>query len=256
MVVDVRKTKSAKAADIFLQIKPRKRLRSPLDVAGPGARTSNWMPEQVQHETGQPLAVWQDLMDRMKAAKFGVDLLRHGADDDTRQACQQRSPAGADARHEPVHAVRLQAESRTRQRHRCRQRRHLADRLSVRRESGPRLSAVQSGRVHGVRRAWPRRSRCGADRRQRSDGQLQPTGSRAPASRFPTSRWTPRKRRPRGMPTVAFTVATYGINVPGTVYRMDDVPIPLRPAFESPHPSDFDDPEGIEARVRSQGSSM
>jgi hypothetical protein len=29
-------------------------------------------------------------------------------------------------------------------------------------------------------------------------------------------------------------VATYGINVPGTVYRMDDVPIPLRPAFESP----------------------
>ena len=40
--------------------------------------------------------------------------------------------------------------------------------------------------------------------------------------------------------TVAFTVATYGINTGGTVYRMDDVPIPLRPAFDSPHPSDFD----------------
>ena len=49
---------------------------------------------------------------------------------------------------------------------------------------------------------------------------------------------------------VAFTVATYGINVPGTVYRMDDVPIPLRPAFESPHPSDFDILSGIERRVR------
>ena len=49
---------------------------------------------------------------------------------------------------------------------------------------------------------------------------------------------------------VAFTVATYGINVPGTVYRMDDVPIPLRPAFESPHPSDLQILEGIEKRVK------
>ncbi|MCH5375864.1 MAG: hypothetical protein JJ992_17985, partial [Planctomycetes bacterium] len=49
---------------------------------------------------------------------------------------------------------------------------------------------------------------------------------------------------------VAFNVATYGINVPGTVYRMDDVPIPLRPAFDSPHPSDYEVLSGIEQRVR------
>jgi formylmethanofuran dehydrogenase subunit B len=49
---------------------------------------------------------------------------------------------------------------------------------------------------------------------------------------------------------VAFTVATYGINVPGTVYRMDDVPIPLRPAFDSPFPSDFEILTGIEKRVK------
>ena len=49
---------------------------------------------------------------------------------------------------------------------------------------------------------------------------------------------------------VAFTVATYGINVPGTVYRMDDVPIPLRPAFKSPHPSDYDLLVAIEKQVR------
>ena len=49
---------------------------------------------------------------------------------------------------------------------------------------------------------------------------------------------------------MAFNVATYGINVPGTVYRMDDVPIQLRPAFDSPHPSDFDVLKGIERRVR------
>ena len=52
---------------------------------------------------------------------------------------------------------------------------------------------------------------------------------------------------------VAFTVAAYGINVPGTVYRMDDVPIALRPAFPSPHPSDFEILQGIEKRVRQNG---
>ena len=50
--------------------------------------------------------------------------------------------------------------------------------------------------------------------------------------------------------TVAFTVATYGINTGGTVYRMDDVPIPLRPAFASPHPSDYDVLTAIEERVK------
>lgn len=48
---------------------------------------------------------------------------------------------------------------------------------------------------------------------------------------------------------VSFSVATYGINVPGTVYRMDDVPIPLRPAFDSPLPSDLEVLQGIEREV-------
>ena len=49
---------------------------------------------------------------------------------------------------------------------------------------------------------------------------------------------------------VAFTTATYGINTAGTVYRMDDVPIPLRPAFESPYPSDEEVLRRIERRIR------
>ena len=49
---------------------------------------------------------------------------------------------------------------------------------------------------------------------------------------------------------VAFTVATYGINTGGTVYRMDDVPIPLRPACDSPHPSDQEVLKNIERRVK------
>ena len=60
---------------------------------------------------------------------------------------------------------------------------------------------------------------------------------------------------PKETPTVrgaavSFTTATYGINTAGTVYRMDDVPIPLRPAFESPYWSDYDVLKGIERRLR------
>ena len=50
--------------------------------------------------------------------------------------------------------------------------------------------------------------------------------------------------------TVAICTATYGINTPGTVYRMDDVPIPLRPAFESPFPGDEEVLKAVEKRIR------
>ena len=49
---------------------------------------------------------------------------------------------------------------------------------------------------------------------------------------------------------VAFTTSTYGINTPGTVYRMDDVPIELRPAFDSPYPSDETILTAIKVRLR------
>jgi formylmethanofuran dehydrogenase subunit B len=50
--------------------------------------------------------------------------------------------------------------------------------------------------------------------------------------------------------TVAFAVAKCGVHTGGTVYRFDDVPIPLRPAFPSTRPSDYDVLSGIERRVR------
>jgi formylmethanofuran dehydrogenase subunit B len=38
--------------------------------------------------------------------------------------------------------------------------------------------------------------------------------------------------------TVQFTTAVYGIHAPGTAYRMDEVPIPLRRLVAAPYPSD------------------
>ena len=48
----------------------------------------------------------------------------------------------------------------------------------------------------------------------------------------------PKETETSRLARVAFTTAAYGINTSGTVYRMDDVPITLRPAFDSPYPSD------------------
>jgi formylmethanofuran dehydrogenase subunit B len=39
-------------------------------------------------------------------------------------------------------------------------------------------------------------------------------------------------------PTVQFTTAVYGIHAPGTAYRMDEVPIPLRRLLASPYRTD------------------
>ncbi|HJT78450.1 MAG TPA: formylmethanofuran dehydrogenase subunit B, partial [Gemmataceae bacterium] len=39
-------------------------------------------------------------------------------------------------------------------------------------------------------------------------------------------------------PTVRFTTAVYGVHEPGTAYRMDEVPIPLRAVLPTDYPTD------------------
>jgi formylmethanofuran dehydrogenase subunit B len=50
-------------------------------------------------------------------------------------------------------------------------------------------------------------------------------------------------------PTVRFTTAVYGVHRPGTAYRMDGVPIPLRAFLPSVYPTDADVLQSIEMRV-------
>src|SRR5262249_18428928 len=49
--------------------------------------------------------------------------------------------------------------------------------------------------------------------------------------------------------TVRFTTAVYGVHRRGTVYRMDGVPIPLRPFLPTEYPTDADVLMGIESLV-------
>lgn len=53
-------------------------------------------------------------------------------------------------------------------------------------------------------------------------------------------------------PTVHFTTATYGIHRHGTAYRMDEVPIRLRPVLESGLPTDGEVLRAIEVAVQNE----
>src|SRR5919204_1317926 len=65
VIVDVRRTKSAKAADIFIQIKPRQDFEA-LWTLRALAKGVELDAAEIEAETGVPLATWQALMDRMK----------------------------------------------------------------------------------------------------------------------------------------------------------------------------------------------
>jgi formylmethanofuran dehydrogenase subunit B len=51
-------------------------------------------------------------------------------------------------------------------------------------------------------------------------------------------------------PTVRFTTAVYGVHRPGTAYRMDEIPIPLRMLLPTEYPSDGEVLCQILAKVR------
>jgi formylmethanofuran dehydrogenase subunit B len=248
VIVDVRKTKSAKAADVFIQIKPRQDFEAlwTLRALAKGLEVD---PEQVERETGQPLSVWQDLMDRMKRARFGVIFFGMGL----------TMTRGKHANSEALLALTRDMNRYTR--FVCKPNRGHGNVTGA-----DNVVSWRTGYPFGVNlaRGYPRFNPgeyTAADvlARREADAALiiasdpmanfsQP--AREHLASIPYVALDPKETPTTRNAAVAFTVATYGINVPGTVYRMDDVPIPLRPAFESPFPSDLEILSGIERRVR------
>lgn len=248
VIVDVRRTKSAKAADLFIQIKPRKDFEAlwtlrallkgvPLDA------------EQVEQETGVSLEVWRDLCDRMKQARFGVIFFGMGL----------TMTRGKHANSEALLALTRDLNQFTR--FVCKPNRGHGNVTGA-----DNVVAWRTGFPFGVNLAkgYPRFNPgeyTAADVLARGEADAALIIASDPMANFseparrhlasiPYVALDPKETPTTRQATVAFCVATYGINVPGTVYRMDDVPIPLRPAFPSPHPSDYDILKGIERQVR------
>jgi formylmethanofuran dehydrogenase subunit B len=57
-------------------------------------------------------------------------------------------------------------------------------------------------------------------------------------ARVPTIVLDPKVTHTSRIARVHFTTAATGITAPGTVYRMDEIPLPLRPALKSPYATD------------------
>lgn len=248
VVVDVRKTKSANAADIFIPIKPRRDFEG-LWTLRALAKGIELDPKQTLEDTGVELAVWQDLMDRMKAAKFGVIFFGMGL----------TMTRGKHANSEALLALTRDMNDHTR--FVCKPNRGHGNVTGA-----DNVVAWRTGYPFGVNlaRGYPRFNPgeyTASDVLARGEADAAMIIASDPMANFneparqhlasiPYIAFDPKETPTTRHAEVAFTVATYGINVPGTVYRMDDVPIPLRPAFESPHPSDLQILEGIERRVK------
>lgn len=247
VLVDVRKTKSAAAADIFIPIKPRKDFEAlwALRAMVNGVRLDA---EPLEEETGIPMSIYEDLADRMKTCKFGVLFFGMGL---------------TMTRGKHINAEAALALARDLNKYTRFNAKPMRGHGNV--TGADNVVSWTTGYPFGVSlgRGFPRFNPgefTTVDTLTRREADAALIIAADPAANFPQ----PAREHLRSIPsivldpkasataqqaTVRFTTSTYGINTPGTVYRMDDVPIPLRPAFESPFPSDETVLKAIDRRL-------
>ena len=246
VLVDIRETKSAKAADVFLQIRPGKdfELITILRALVKGRQVG----DQQIAETGLSRETIEDLIHRMKTCKFGCMFFGMGLS--MTRGKHMNSAA----------VLQLAAEMNAYTKFVAMPMRGHGNVTGA-----DNVVTWQTGYPFGVNmsRGYPRFNPgeyTSSDTLARGEADAAMLIACDPMANFSQ----PARERLKSIPyialdpkdtpttrhaTVAFTTATYGINVPGTVYRMDDVPIFLRPAFPSSHPSDFEVLSAIQRRV-------
>jgi formylmethanofuran dehydrogenase subunit B len=247
VLIDVRKTKSAKAADIFLQLKPRSDFE--LAWALRGLAKGVEIDPNIEEKTGISLETLTDLMTRMKQAKFGVILFGMGL----------TMTRGKHLNSEAVLALARDMNKYTRW-----SAKPMRGHGNV--TGADNVVSWSTGYPFGVNmnRGYPRFNPgefTSSDVLARGEADAALIIASDPMSNFSQPArdhlksiksvvLDPKLSETAKVATVAFTTATYGINTAGTVYRMDDVPLPLRPAFESPYLSDYEILKAIETRIR------
>ncbi|MFW5940534.1 MAG: formylmethanofuran dehydrogenase subunit B [Chloroflexota bacterium] len=247
VMVDVRKTPSTRAADIFIQVKPR----SDFEVlwALRALLRGRSISPTIEEDTGVSLETLEDLVERMKNCRYGVLFFGMGLT----MTRGRHFNAGAllalttdlnDYTHFVAKPVRGHGNV----------------------TGADNVVTWQTGYPFAVNfaRGYPRfnpgefttvdllaRGEADAALIVASDpGANFPKAAIEHLHRIPTIVLDPKATYTTALARVAFTTATYGINTPGTVYRMDDVPIYLRPAFPSPYPSDQEVLTAIRHRIR------
>ena len=72
-------------------------------------------------------------------------------------------------------------------------------------------------------------------------------------ARIPTIVLDPHVTHTSRLAKVHITTAPAGIAAPGTAYRMDEIPLPLRPAIKSPYPTDEEIVRRINQAIADKG---
>lgn len=248
VVVDICRTKTAEQADLFLQIEPHKDFEA-LWTLRALAQGLELDAVNVEAQTGVPLADWQDLVDRMKRARYGVLLFGSGL------TTTRGRHLNCDA------LLALTSDLNAETRFVCRAMRGRgnvtgADNVLLWRTGYP----ISVNFARGYPRFNPGEYTASeALARREADAALivasDPLSQLSRAARerlsgIPYIAIDAKETATTRRATVAFRSATYGIHTGGTVYRMDDVSLPLRPALSSPLPGDVEILTGIESRVR------
>ncbi len=247
VLVDVRRTPSAAVADIFVQVKPRHDFEVlwALRALVKGRRVD----PSIEQVTGVPLATLQDLAARMKSCRFGVMLFGMGL-------------TMTRGRHFNSGALLALATDLNQYTHFVAK--PVRGHGNV--TGADNVVSWQTGFPFGVNlsRGYPRFNPgeyTTVDVLSRGEADAAMILAADPASNFPQPAidhlrripvivLDPKESHTSQLAKVAITTATYGISVGGTVYRMDDVPITLRPALASPYPSDESVLKRIKDRVR------
>ena len=235
VLVDIRETPSVKAADLFLQIRPGKDFEviTTIRALVKGQRVE---PRFVT-ETGLTVEQLQDLVDRMKAAKFGVLFFGMGLS--MTRGKHMNSAALLTLAAELNAYTKFVA---------------MPMRGHGNVTGGDVIMRWTTGYPFGVNlaRGYPRfnpgefstidllvRGDCDAALVLGADpGATMPQPAIDHLARIPTIVLDPKVTHTSRLAQVHFTTAATGISAPGTVYRMDEIPLPLRPALKSPYLTD------------------
>jgi formylmethanofuran dehydrogenase subunit B len=247
VLVDVRRTPSARAADIFIQVKPG----TDFEVlwALRALVRGGTVDPNIEEITGVSMATLEDLVERMKNCRYGVIFFGMGLT----MTRGRHFNAGA------LLALGTDLNEYT----------HFVvkpTRGHGNVTGGDNVVTWQTGYPMAVNfsRGYPRFNPgefTAVDMLAGNETDAALIIASDPGANFPQAAIDHLRRiptivlDPKPTPTtelarVAFTTATYGINTGGTVYRMDDVPIALRPAFPSPYPTDEEVLKAIKERVR------
>ena len=243
VLVDIRETPSAKAADIVLQIRPGAdfEMATSLRALIKGHRVDREAAEQ----TGLTLEQLQEFAGRLKGARFGVIFFGMGLS----MTRGKHMNSGA--------ILTLAAELNAFTKFVC---------MPMRGHGNVTGADVvlrwTTGYPFGVNlsRGFPRFNPgefSTVDLLVRGDtdaalvlgadpGATMPEPAIEHLARIPTIVLDPKVTHTSHLARVHITTAATGISAPGTVYRMDEIPLPLRPALASPYPTD----EEVIRRIR------